>query len=91
MGQRVVEVIEDIVEMGPDVIDPKIIKTGSIGVVKGDIVPGQSVWVDFGRGISCVAVSESNLRDMPSDSGELMHYLKERGKLCGTAVWRPGH
>lgn len=75
---RVIETTEDIVEKGEDVIDPKIIPTGSVGVVEGTIVKGHSIWVNFGRGAHRVAVSEHIIKNLPSDPDELERYLKER-------------
>jgi len=60
---RIIELIEDARETGDDVIDPKIIPVGSIGVVRGVIVPGSSIWVDFGRGVGTIAISERVVRD----------------------------
>jgi len=59
---RIIELIEDVRETG-NVIDPKIIPAGSIGIVRGVIIPGLSIWVDFGRGTGTIAISECVVRD----------------------------
>jgi hypothetical protein len=81
---RIVETVKDIVEKGPDVIDPKIIRVGSIGVVEDVVVPGKSVWVNFGRGAHSIAAPESSLKDVASDIDELMEYFRKEGRLCTT-------
>lgn len=83
---RVVELIEDIEEqISRDALDlktrPKTIKAGAIGVVRSVIVPGHSIYVDFGRGIGTIAVSERVVKDVPSDAGELVEYLRTRHKV----------
>jgi hypothetical protein len=73
---RVVQTTRRIVETGPDVIDPKAIPMGAIGTVQGDIAPGRSVWVNFGRTLGTLPVPESALVDLPSESDKLVEYLK---------------
>jgi hypothetical protein len=64
---RIIELTEDVQEkISPDILDlktrPKLIKAGTTGRVEGDIVPGHSIWVNFGRGIGTVAISEQAVK-----------------------------
>jgi hypothetical protein len=67
---RIIELTEDVQEkISPDILRPKLIKAGAIGRVEGVIVPGHSIWVNFGQGIGTVAISEHvvktcNLEDL---------------------------
>jgi hypothetical protein len=75
---RVVQAKQRIIETGPNVVDPKVIPMGAIGTVEREIVPGKSAWVNFGRTLGTVPVSENMLVDLPTDADKLVEYLRQR-------------
>ena len=78
---RVVELIEDVQEkISSDVLDQKTIAAGCIGVVVDTIVRGRSIYVNFGRDIGVVAISEHSVKDLASDTDALIEYLRTRHK-----------